>query len=161
MLDEKIEVNTELVYKKGQCFAVTIAPIDQNQHFNASDRCQKCHNHLQQVFNSMVKRYCKMHKHIEWWFRLELSEPIGKTVTSGPRFHWHGIIHLKDEAGVYIWLCDLMTALLEDGILSIHHITTNRRYEDWERYCLKQFEYLPKQFITVENGALTRPEFKD
>jgi len=138
--------------------AVTIKPIENLQHFGACDRHEKCHAHLQQAFNSMVKRYSKLHKHVPWWFRMELSEPIGKDIHSnGPRFHWHGLIYLKDEMGVYIWLCDLMPVLLALGSLHVSHITTQSMYTDWISYCLKQQLYLPKNFICVSNGGAPPP----
>lgn len=144
MYDEK----SNLHYRHNNCYAVTIAPDDTKQSFYAVHRMKNVYNHYKDVFDKIEHLYTKLTKHIDWWFRMELSEPIGHEIASkGPRAHFHGVIHLKDKVGVYIWLCDLMPLLLTDARLSVKTIPTNIAYNEWILYCYKQKDYIPHGLV--------------
>lgn len=143
----------ECCYNANDFLAITIAPEDSVQYFNIQGRYTKFYEKYQNIFS-------KLPRTINYWFRIELSEPIGKTInTHGPRLHLHGIMHLKNKAAVFSFLCSVMPMFLKNAILSISHIKNMPQFDGCTKYMLKQKQYLPKQseftnFLEPDNFAM-------
>ncbi len=143
----------ECCYNANDFLAITIAPDDSLQYFNVQGRYAKFYEKYQHIFS-------KLPRTINYWFRIELSEPIGKTInTHGPRLHLHGIMHLKNKTSVFSFLCSVMPMLLKDAILSISHIKNIKQFDGCVGYMRIQEPYMPKQseftnFLDPDNFAI-------
>lgn len=143
MLNEK----TQLTYNQGDILAVTIAPDDKIQQYHKANRVQEFLDYFASKFQQLES------KNFNHWFRIELSEPIGEKISTMPRLHLHGIIHLKTKLSVYKWLLNVMPDLLQHSLLSIKHIKSQPQLHDWEDYCAAQILYLPQHFYFTNLGT--------
>lgn len=139
MYDEKsASDSSELKYREGDILAVSINPDDKLQCYLNKDR-----------YNSFREYYSKKFDRLDnptmydYWFRIELSEPIGTVTGEGPRLHLHGIVILKTKMAVFNWLYLVMPDLLQHARMEIHHCQPEG-IEGWIRYCNKQKDYIPK-----------------
>lgn len=133
-----LENDHTLVYNAGDVLSVTIAPEDKLQFFGKQDRVTT----FKQLYHDKVTRLFDT-KYFDYWFRIELSEPINEVKFDGPRLHLHGVIKLKQKLSVYKWLTYIMNGLLSHAILKINHIKDKPMLEGWIKYCIKQIHYLP------------------
>lgn len=131
----------ENCYNANDFLAITIAPNDSHQYFNQPGRYIKFLEKYRNIFS-------KFPTYIHYWFRSELSEPVGKTInTNGPRLHLHGMVHLKKKCSVFSFLCTIMPMLLKDAILSVNHIKSISQYEGCVKYMHKQQQYMPNESV--------------
>lgn len=147
MYDEKIK------YNDGDILAVTIKPDDylQGEHLkqSASARIMEFYQFYSQKLSRLMQN--KQQCHYDYWFRIEISEPIGENVCAVPRMHLHGIIRLNTRYSVMTWLLEVMPDLLVHARLQISHIQEPK--QAWIEYCRKQSRYIPKGCATISNHA--------
>lgn len=135
MFDEKSHT---CVYNKGDVLAITIAPDDQLQYF----RNPKRYMQFIGVYSSKLQRLFEP-KYFAYWFRVEASEPIGQIQTEGPRLHLHGLLHMKKNISVSLWLLDIMPDILHHARIEVRHIRDISTGHGWIDYCKKQKSYMP------------------
>lgn len=135
-----------LTYQKGDLLAVTICPDDKMQGFNTPKRYQD----FLAYYNTKFNRLFEDSKQFQFYFRLELSEPIGEVSGEGPRLHFHGCIKLCTNLSVFRWLNDVMPDLLIHSRLKIDHIKDQAYMDGWYQYCHKQFVVMPTN-STISN----------
>lgn len=133
-----LENDHTLTYNAGDILSVTIAPEDKQQFFGKTNRVQLFH----QLYHEQLTKLFDT-KFFDYWFRIELSEPINEVKFDGPRLHLHGVIKLKDKLSVFKWLSYVMHGLLKNAILKINHIDSKDKLEGWIGYCIKQIRYMP------------------
>lgn len=133
------EINdSKTVYHQGDLLAVTIAPDDKVQGYLGKER----YSNFVKYYSTKFERLSDP-KEYDYWFRIELSEPIGEVKSEGPRLHLHGLVRLKTKNAVFKWLYMIMPDLLQHAILNIKHCSEDR-VSGWLAYCNKQNEYIPK-----------------
>lgn len=153
MFDEKTHT---CVYNTGDVLAITIAPDDSLQYYRNGKRYQQFltmySNKLQRLFDP---------KYYSYWFRIEASEPIGQVQTDGPRLHIHGILHMKKNISVNLWLIDIMPDILQHARMEIRHIKDEPTGKGWIEYCLKQKKYMPSanEMASIDPGILLKEAF--
>lgn len=138
-----------VTYNEGDILAVTIKPDDKIQgdfiKTNGIERLLDFYNY----YNTKLTRLMNP-KHYTYWFRIEISEPVGKDVKNQPRFHLHGTIKLKTKHAVFIWLTEVMPDLLIHALLHINHLIEDEN-KSWIEYCKKQHLYIPRNQSTISN----------
>lgn len=137
MFDEKSHA---CVYNTGDVLAITIAPNDSVQHYRNAKRYQQFLTYYSQKLNRLFET-----KYFSYWFRVEASEPIGQVQTEGPRLHLHGLLHMKKNLSVFLWLTDIMPDILQHARMEIRHIKDESCGKGWIEYCMKQKKYMPSQ----------------
>lgn len=147
MYDEKKAFQT--TYHKGDILAITIKPDDKMQGFGTPRRYQDFVAYYHTKFNRLFEDS----KQFSFYFRLELSEPIGDVCTS-PRLHLHGVIKLHTNLSVFKWLNDVMPDLLVHARLKIDRIRDNAYMDGWYEYIHKQFTFMPT------NATLSNMDWK-
>lgn len=151
-----LENDHSLKYNVGDIISVTIKPDDQLQYFGKPKR-----------FNSFYELYCQKItrvfpvEHYDYWFRIELSEPINDISGQGSRLHLHGIVTFKSKISVFKFLLNGMTEMLSHALLKINHIQTSEMMIGWKTYCIKQIAYLPKNGYISNMSSETGDEFVD
>ena len=137
-----VEKTLECFYKKKQLYAVTISPDDKHQFFYKSDRLKKFIN----LYNELTVDLKTIYK-IDYYFKVELSEPRGEISSQGPRLHLHGWIYMPYEHSVFKFLEIIMPRLLQHARLEITQLND---YESWDKYIHKQ-SHIFKQNNTISN----------
>lgn len=137
MLNEKTLQNS---YNKGDLLSITIQPDDKLQGFHAPKRYQD----FLGFYHTKLNRIFEDSKLFQFYFRLELSEPIGSVQPDhGPRLHLHGFVELLSNLSVFKWLCDIMPDLLVHARLEIHHVKTAAMAQGWHEYIHAQQSTMP------------------
>lgn len=145
MLDKKTTK-----YNPGDLLAVTIKPDDKIQgSFNVEPPSARMLSFNQYYHEKLARLMGPKDSHpFDYWFRLEISEPIGDDVYTNPRMHLHGVVRINSKYGVFKWLMDVIPDLLIHARLQIGHITD---LPGWLEYCTKQQEYIPKGMALLSN----------
>lgn len=155
MLNEKTLQNS---YNKGDLLSVTIQPDDKLQGFNTPKRYQD----FLGFYHTKLNRILEDNKLFQFYFRLELSEPIGSVQPDhGPRLHLHGFVELLTNYAVFKWLCDVMPDLLTHARLEVHHIKSAEMAQGWHEYIHAQETYMPVGAMVSNvdtTSAWTSPE---
>lgn len=147
MLDKKTPRMVK--YNEGDTLSITIKPDDKLQgDFNKTGGIERLLD-FYNYYNTKLNRLMNP-KHYTFWFRVELSEPIGEDVHNQPRFHLHGYIKLKTKHAVFIWLTEVMPDLLIHARLQINHLIDDEN-NSWIEYCKKQHLYIPRNQSTISN----------
>ena len=121
--------NIEVKYNKNTPYAITIQPDDKHQYFRSPTRMDKFKNYINEFLLSLptVK--------IDYYFVIELSEPIGTVTSQGPRLHAHGVIYMNSNHSVYKFLLDIMPIWLTSARLEISKLND---VSYWVNYIHKQ-----------------------
>jgi len=148
------ELNFSLTYNMGDVISFNINPADKRQWFGHSDRFHKFHAHYTELLSTL---FDMAEADYDYWFRIELSEPISTIVCSeGSRLHLHGFLKFKTKVSVYKFLLTYQNALLTLASVKIKHIKSQDQLDGWIKYCTKQIHYLPKQAYftnTLDKGT--------
>lgn len=135
MYDEK----STITYRPGDKLSFTIAPDDKVQQFLKAQRVPEFYDYYKTKFDKLDT------KHYSYWFRIEVSEPIGEIKSEGPRLHLHGILHLKTRYAVFNFLIQFMPDILQHALIKVNHLTEETT-PGWINYCNKQSDIVPSNF---------------
>lgn len=157
MLDDEFPTKTP-TYNMGDVLAITISPDDHRQYYYNKRRYELFVEYYRtRLFDTLNSSL------YDWYFTIELSEPIGKNIsTKGPRLHLHGILKLKKRLAVHKFLLELFPLMLLDSNMTIKHIKSYDACETWFKYISKQRKYMPMynytNFTTTVNSKLFYPD---
>lgn len=149
MLDEN---DPCVKYNEGDILSITVAPDDHLQGDFIKQKPSERIMEFYQFYSQKMDRLMNVNdrSHFDYWFRVEISEPIGNQVLFPPRLHLHGIIRLNTRYSVLMFLLNVIPDLLIHSRLQINHIIDPTT---WIAYCRKQVRYIPKGCATITNHA--------
>lgn len=141
-------------YEMGHILSVTIAPDDHMQGDFIKQKPSERIMEFYQLYSQKMDRIMNVNdrSHFDYWFRVEISEPIGNQVLFPPRLHLHGIIRLNTRYSVLMFLLNVIPDLLIHSRLQINHLAYHEGdIKRWIEYCRKQTKYIPKGCSTITN----------
>lgn len=133
-------------YKDGHWYSLTIKPDDKFQCTSDITAYARILT-FYQLYSAKMERLFPA-KHFEYYFRIEISEPIGRDVCTPPRLHLHGKVFIKDRFGVLHWLLMAVPDLLIHARLQIGVLEDHTK---WDNYIHKQSRFIPKDYSTITN----------
>lgn len=139
-MSEKLKL--DLKYKKNTVYAVTIQPDDKHQYFRSPTRFSKFLDHMNSLLVPLIS------SKIDFYFIIELSEPIGTVTGQGSRLHLHGVINLKATESVYRFLLNHLSDFLLCGRLEISEV---HDLDAWWTYIHKQKTIFKNHDNTLSN----------
>lgn len=157
MLDDEFPSKTP-TYNVGDVLAITISPDDHLQYYYNKRRYELFVEYYnKRIFNTLKATL------YDWYFSVELSEPIGKNInTKGPRLHLHGILKLKKRLSVFKYLLEVFPQMLIDSNMTIKHIKSSDACKSWFNYIEKQEKYMPQyNFTNFTNREFIQQLFPD
>lgn len=129
-----MNLTTKWTYKPGKVYELTIAPDDKHQFIGKKDtRLKNTVDFFTELLFEMPFNY-----HLF----CEVSHPQFGDINSHryARIHWHGIVCFNDEKSISQFLLNDYHKLT-----SVSRIQFNEyRESEWDKYCRKQKEYLPR-----------------
>lgn len=141
--------NTKLFYDVGY-YSITINPEDRYQHFGmlGINRMQKFRELMRDTLYPWKTDFG-----IDYYFRIELSEPRDINNTRGPRLHLHGVILFTSRKSVYNFLLECLPKLAKFTHVNIDTIND---INQWEQYVEKQRDIVTVKPMASDDDLFSR-----
>lgn len=138
-MDDKMENSTDVFYKKGIKYSVTLNP--EKQFFGDDQRFKKFRHEMFELFQGLGPNK------IDYTMHIELSEPREvKPGGSGSRYHLHGWFEFKTETSILYFLDYFQYKMSRIGY---YELDICNDLNKWYKYMTKQSHIFPKKYNTV------------